>query len=69
MPIYEYRCPHCGHVFERLTFKTSWTAKGLECPACGGTGATRVVSSVSTLRNSASGDGSSCGSSPSRGFS
>jgi putative FmdB family regulatory protein len=32
MPIYEYRCTACGHVFERI-MKSGETDP--ECPACG----------------------------------
>ena len=32
MPIYEYRCCHCGHDFEELTFSTSDPPP--DCPQC-----------------------------------
>ncbi len=33
MPIYEYKCEECGHVFEELIFHESAT---MECPKCSG---------------------------------
>ncbi len=33
MPLYEYRCTHCGHMFEKLQ---SYTAAAEPCPRCAG---------------------------------
>jgi len=33
MPIYEYKCDECGHVFEELIFHET---EKLECPKCSG---------------------------------
>ena len=33
MPIFEYACPHCGHVFEKLVLTRHPEAP--ECPHCG----------------------------------
>lgn len=33
MPIYEYRCPDCGHEFERIQSFSDDPVK--ECPSCG----------------------------------
>jgi len=33
MPIYEYKCEECGHVFEELTFHDG---EAIECPRCSG---------------------------------
>ena len=33
MPMFEYACPNCGHVFEKLVLARS--AKTPECPKCG----------------------------------
>ena len=33
MPIYEYECVKCGHVFERLQ-KVDEGSEGLSCPEC-----------------------------------
>ena len=34
MPLYEYRCTKCGHVFEKL--QTFSARKIKKCPECGG---------------------------------
>jgi putative FmdB family regulatory protein len=34
MPTYEYRCPKCGTVFEKIQKMTS--RPGAKCPKCGG---------------------------------
>ena len=31
MPLYDYRCPRCGHRFEELVFGSD---KTVECPRC-----------------------------------
>jgi len=33
MPIYEYKCPGCGHFFEELI--TGDLGRSVPCPACG----------------------------------
>lgn len=52
MPVYEYRCQQCGEVFSHL-FRTLKAAQQEEdappCPACGGRGAQRLVSSVAVV--------------------
>ncbi|MEC7947554.1 MAG: zinc ribbon domain-containing protein [Myxococcota bacterium] len=35
MPLYEYRCPDCGHEFEEIQKVSDPAIR--ECPACGGT--------------------------------
>lgn len=44
MPIYEYRCPACGHLFERLV--RIGVAAPPPCPACGAAEARRLVSAI-----------------------
>ncbi|MGZ3577951.1 MAG: FmdB family zinc ribbon protein [Syntrophales bacterium] len=34
MPIYEFECTACNHIFERL-MKVGEDQKGLTCPQCG----------------------------------
>ncbi len=34
MPVYEYRCSKCGHVFERFESIRNYK-QTLECPVCG----------------------------------
>jgi putative FmdB family regulatory protein len=43
MPIFEYRCQACGHVFEQFTQRAN-TAGPPACPACGKRGVERVPS-------------------------
>ena len=67
MPIYEFRCADCGHVFEELVMRSS-DQEDLACPKCAGHAAERVLSAccVSQGGGPASG-GSSCA--PGGGFS
>ena len=41
MPIYEYRCNECQHVFEE--WQKGFEEKEVSCPVCGGS-ATRLIS-------------------------
>jgi putative FmdB family regulatory protein len=43
MPIYEFRCAECSHVFEKLIFSTDVEAD-MSCPVCNCTFVERVVS-------------------------
>jgi putative FmdB family regulatory protein len=45
MPIYEYRCPDCGHEFDALQ-KVS-DAPLSDCPACGGHDLKKLISRTS----------------------
>ncbi len=56
MPLYEYRCPECGHRFEVLQ-KMGQGAEGLFCPHCG---AAKVEKQFSTFA-AAAGAGASAG--------
>jgi putative FmdB family regulatory protein len=61
MPLYEYRCPECGHRFEILQ-RMGEGAEGLACPRCG---AGKVEKQFSTFAASTAGGGAqaaSCGS-------
>lgn len=66
MPLYEYRCPECGHRFEILQ-RMGEGAEGLSCPRCG---AGKVEKQFSTFASSTSGSqvssGGGCG--PGGGF-
>jgi len=42
MPIYEFRCENCGHVFEELV--RFGNDQGLKCPECGSTDTRKAVS-------------------------
>ncbi|OGP75525.1 MAG: hypothetical protein A2V86_07510 [Deltaproteobacteria bacterium RBG_16_49_23] len=41
MPIYEYRCSHCKHEFEKLVFNSS---EKIICPECKGKKVSRMMS-------------------------
>lgn len=43
MPIYEFRCVHCGHVYELLT-RLDESGENLECPECKGIGGRKLMS-------------------------
>lgn len=43
MPLYEYRCPGCGHTFTRL-FRSLSSVGPVDCPACGRPDAERALS-------------------------
>jgi putative FmdB family regulatory protein len=45
MPIYEFRCLGCGHVFEFLKLKKE--AEEMKCPKCNSEEVERVLSVVS----------------------
>lgn len=42
MPIYEYRCPDCGHTFERLQKMSADPIK--DCPSCSESNVTKLIS-------------------------
>ena len=46
MPIFEYRCPVCGYIFEKLVFGRSQEAP--ECPKCGAAKSEQQFSSFAT---------------------
>lgn len=43
MPIYEFRCNACNHLFEELV-PLNTTGENQKCPECGHVGARRLVS-------------------------
>ncbi|MCK4390869.1 MAG: zinc ribbon domain-containing protein [Desulfobacterales bacterium] len=69
MPLYEFRCPKCGHEFEQIVFLSD---KGpMKCPKCGAAKAERLLSmfsSVTSAKKTGASFSSSCASS-STGFS
>jgi putative FmdB family regulatory protein len=52
MPVYEYRCSACQGVFEKLE-PISERDEHIECPACGGREARRLVSVFAAFANEA----------------
>ncbi len=55
MPLYEYECQNCGHVFEVFTQRREVAAQP-RCPACGKANAERILSAFSAT----SGGGGGC---------
>lgn len=47
MPIYEFRCIGCGHIFELLKLKKEDGKSGMKCPKCGCEEVERVLSTIS----------------------
>lgn len=45
MPIYEFQCNKCNHVFEKFT--TNRSIKTTVCKQCGDSGANKIMSSTS----------------------
>jgi putative FmdB family regulatory protein len=52
MPIYEFKCIGCGHVFELLQLKKDDEKSGMKCPKCSSQEVERVLSSVSVITTS-----------------
>ncbi|MCD6320328.1 MAG: zinc ribbon domain-containing protein [Candidatus Desulfofervidaceae bacterium] len=53
MPIYEFRCLRCGHVFELFRVRSEEEVE-MKCPECGGKELERVMSRVSISTSSGS---------------
>jgi putative FmdB family regulatory protein len=53
MPVYEFRCPHCGEVTSHVCAVAD-RPRSIACEHCGHPGATRILSSASVRRSSAS---------------
>ena len=54
MPIYEFRCLACSHIFELLSLAQNDTVE-LKCPECQAPEVERVLSRVSHVMGSSSG--------------
>lgn len=52
MPIYEFRCLGCGHVFEFLKLKKETEGVEMQCPKCNFSEVERVLSTVNVARSS-----------------
>lgn len=69
MPIYEYKCPECGALFEKLCLSSSQSDGVQTCPACGSQKSGRVLSRVGSVRSHGEGSASSCGTTANSRFS
>jgi len=54
MPIYEFRCLKCGHIFEKLFVKADEQVE-LQCPQCKSDTFERVISSINYAMKSGGG--------------
>ena len=51
MPIYEFRCLRCGHVFELLKLKKETEGIKMKCPKCKSSEVEKVLSTVNVARS------------------
>jgi putative FmdB family regulatory protein len=64
MPIYEFKCKKCDHVFEEFVFSSNSNFEEIICPVCGEKNADKLMSAFSSSGFSSMGSGApSCGSS------
>jgi putative FmdB family regulatory protein len=56
MPIYDYRCAPCGHVFEELVLRKG-DEEALACPSCRSGQVARVPSRTAAARITRGGGG------------
>jgi len=61
MPIYEYKCPACGHVFEELVSRNA--KEPGSCPKCGTDGVVKILSAIGGISMGSVGGETPCGSS------
>ena len=63
MPIYEYKCKKCNHIFEELV--SSGKGKIYSCPKCSSENTSKIMSVVGGISTKGSKDlSSSCASAP-----
>lgn len=55
MPIYEFRCLRCGHVFELLKLKKSDEGVEMKCPECGSRKIERALSRIGVIKSRSGG--------------
>ena len=60
MPVYEYRCPGCGHRLEILQ-RLGATGADLECPSCRSVGLERQLSTFAASTGEAGRSAEPCG--------
>jgi putative FmdB family regulatory protein len=58
MPIYEFQCKKCGHVFEQLIFASDKT-EAIVCPSCGANDPCKLMSSFSCSSSTGDSNGAS----------
>lgn len=64
MPIYEFKCKKCHHVFEELVFNSNPDPSSIICPECGEKNAEKLMSAFSSSGTVSIGGGTaSCGTS------
>jgi putative FmdB family regulatory protein len=64
MPIYEFKCKECNHVFEEFVFSSNSDDEGMMCPQCGSKFSEKLMSSFCSSSGVSMGSGaSSCGTS------
>ena len=64
MPIFEFKCKNCGHIFEEFVFSSNPDAGSIICPECSNKNTDKLMSAFSsTVSASAASGASSCGSS------
>lgn len=57
MPLYEYRCPDCGEIFDKIV-RFSEADKTPVCPSCGEKNASKLISAGAVIGTSPSGSAS-----------
>ena len=58
MPIFEYACPNCGHIFEKLVLARN--PEPPVCPACGGKQVEQMFSTFATSGATGKSAGGAC---------
>ncbi|MFW5996839.1 MAG: FmdB family zinc ribbon protein [Verrucomicrobiota bacterium] len=58
MPIYEFKCKKCGHLFEYFAQKVN--EKASECPECGAAEVVKQFSTFNAADSGSSSEGSLC---------
>jgi putative FmdB family regulatory protein len=59
MPIYEFKCKKCDHVFEELVFSSSLDSENIVCPLCGDNNSEKLMSAFSASAGPYTGSGTS----------
>ena len=54
MPIFEFRCKNCNHVYEEFMFSSETSIDELKCPSCGESGPEKLMSAFCSSGNSSS---------------